>query len=58
MNAIRSLNNNPVRVLWLAVILALFTAGTYLLIARKLPGVGDLQLEKDGGVITRVEVHS
>ncbi len=40
------------RILWLAVGLALFTAFTYLLMARNILGVGDLQMdEKPAGII-------
>ncbi len=39
------------RILWLAVGLALFTAFTYLLMARNILGVGDLQMDEKPAVI-------
>ena len=41
-------------VMWTAVALALITALTYLLIQFKILGVGDLQIEEDGGAIVYV----
>jgi hypothetical protein len=52
MNTLRSANR--VRSLWTAVGLALFTALSYVLIASRILGVGDLQVEQDGGVIIYV----
>ena len=52
MNTLRSANQ--VRSLWTAVGLALFTALSYVLIASRILGVGDLQVEQDGGVIIYV----
>jgi hypothetical protein len=43
MNTIQSANNNHVRILWLAVALALIAALAYILMAQNLLGVGDLQ---------------
>lgn len=42
------------RIMWLAVALAVFTAAAYVLIALGRLGVGDLQVEKDGGIIVYV----
>lgn len=52
MNTVRSANQ--AHILWTAVGLALFTALSYVLIASKILGVGDLQVEQDGGVIIYV----
>jgi hypothetical protein len=52
MNAIRSANNTPARVTWLAMTLALVTAISYILMALNILGVGDLQMdEKPAGII-------
>ena len=51
MNAFPS-NANQRRALWIAVGLAVFTALAYVLIARNILGVGDLQMdEKPAGII-------
>jgi hypothetical protein len=51
MNAFLS-NANQRRALWIAVGLAVFTALAYVLIARNILGVGDLQMdEKPAGII-------
>jgi hypothetical protein len=51
MNAFLS-NTNQRRALWIAVGLAVFTALAYVLIARNILGVGDLQMdEKPAGII-------
>ena len=52
MNTVRSANQ--ARILWTAVGLALFTALSYVLIASKILGVGDLQVEQDGDVLIYV----
>lgn len=54
MSAIPSAKENHVRILWSAAGLALFTAVSYVLIALHILGVGDLQVEKDGGAIVYV----
>lgn len=54
MIAVRSGNASRVRVLGLAVALALITALTYLLMARQVLGVDDLQPGEEGGVIVYV----
>jgi hypothetical protein len=52
MNTISSISKNHIRLLWMAVGLALFTALSYVLIALNLLGVGDLQMdEKPAGII-------
>jgi hypothetical protein len=53
MDVIRS-TNNQMRVMWLAVALAIFTAIAYLLIAFNVLGVGDLRLAEDAGAIVYV----
>lgn len=58
MTAVRSANASPVRVLWLAVALALITALAYLLMAWDVLNVGDLQPEEEGGVIVYVAAAS
>ncbi len=54
MIAVRSENVTPIRVLWLAVALALVTSLAYLLMAWDVLGVGDLQPDEEGGVIVYV----
>lgn len=54
MNVIPSANQTSIRILWTAVALALLTALSYVLIASHILGVGDLQVEKDGGAIIYV----
>jgi len=50
MRALQSPNQR--RILWIAVGLAIFTALAYMLIARNVLGVGDLQMdEKPAGII-------
>lgn len=51
MKTIQSTQPNQVRVMWLAVALALFAALVYMLIAWDLLGVGDLEMAADGDVI-------
>jgi hypothetical protein len=51
-------NANFVRMLWLAVALALITALTYMLMAWNVLGVGDLQPGEEGGVIVYVAAAS
>lgn len=51
MNTVQQSNSNTVRVTWLAAALAFISALAYLMIAWGTLGVGDLQLEQDGGVI-------
>lgn len=52
MKTIKQFNPGQPRILWIAVGLALFTALTYVLMARDLLGVGDLQMdEKPAGII-------
>jgi hypothetical protein len=54
MNAVQSAKSNHARVMWLATALALVAAMAYVLIARDLLGVGDLQMAADGDVIIYV----
>jgi hypothetical protein len=54
MNAIPSTNQNYVRIIWLAVVLALVAAIAYVLIAVDLLGIGDLKMESDGDAIVYV----
>lgn len=55
MNAIQSAHHKDVlRIIWLAVALALVAALAYLLIVRKILGVGDLQMAADGDIIVYV----
>jgi hypothetical protein len=54
MNTIRPASKQYSRVMWLAVTLALAAAIAYLLIARDILGVGDLQVAADGGAIIYV----
>jgi hypothetical protein len=52
MNNVQRSNSNPVRVMWLSIALAIFTALTYLLMIWNVLGVGDLQMdEKPAGII-------
>jgi hypothetical protein len=52
MNSIKQSNSNPVRVMCLAVGLAIFTALAYLLMVWNVLGVGDLKMdEKPAGII-------
>jgi hypothetical protein len=53
MNAIQSTNNH-VRLMWLAVGLALVTALAYILMALNVLGVGDLQMDEKPAVIIYV----
>lgn len=46
MNAIQSTHPSHIRVMWLAITLAIFTALTYVLIAFNVLGVGDLQMDE------------
>ena len=49
---IKQFNSNQLRMMWIAVGLAIFTAFAYLLIAQNFLGVGDLQRdEKPAGII-------
>jgi hypothetical protein len=54
MNTIQSTNNNHVRVMWLAVGLALITALAYVLMALNVLGVGDLQMDEKPATIIYV----
>lgn len=54
MNAIQSTKPNHVRVMRLAVVLALVAALAYVMIALDILGVGDLQMAADGDVIIYV----
>ncbi len=52
MNTLQKSSLSLVRGMWLAVALAVFTALAYLMMARNLLGVGDLQMEeKPAGII-------
>jgi hypothetical protein len=54
MKAIPSTKLDQVRLVWLAVALALVAALAYLLIVWKILGVGDLQMAADGDAIVYV----
>lgn len=54
MNATQSTNNNSIRVIWIAVGLAIFTALAYVLIAFNILGVGDLQMDEKPATIIYV----
>src|SRR5512141_187473 len=54
MNTIQSTNNNHIRVMWLAVGLALITALAYVLMALNVLGVGDLQMDEKPATIIYV----
>jgi hypothetical protein len=54
MNTIRSSNDNRVHILWAAVGLALLAALSYILMARNVLGVGDLQMDEKPAVIIYV----
>ena len=54
MNIVQPNNTNYIRVLWLAVGLAVFTALAYRMIARGVLAVGDLQVAADGGAIVSI----
>jgi hypothetical protein len=54
MKTIQETNPNQVRIIWLAVTLAMITALAYLMIAWKILGVGDLKTAEDGDVIVYV----
>jgi hypothetical protein len=52
MNTVQRSSSNLVRVMWLAVALATFTALAYLLMVWNVLGIGDLQMnEKPAGII-------
>lgn len=51
MNTVQQSNSNYIHLVWLAAALAFISAVAYVLIARGMLAVGDLQLEQDGGVI-------
>ena len=52
MNTVQQSSANLVRVMWLAIALATFTAIAYLLMVWNVLGVGDLQMdEKPAGII-------
>jgi hypothetical protein len=57
-NAVSSKKNKHTRVIWLAVALALIAAIAYVMIAMKILGVGDLEVEQDAGVIVYVAAGS
>lgn len=54
MKAIQSTNHTVIRVMWLAVALALAAALAYVMIALDLLGIGDLKMGADGDVIIYV----
>lgn len=54
MNTLQSTNNNTIRVMWIAVGLAIFTAFAYVLIAFNILGVGDLQMDEKPATIIYV----
>ena len=58
MNTFQSTNNNHVRVMWLAVALALLAALAYMMIAWDFLSIGDLQTAKAGVVIIYVAAGS
>ena len=58
MNALQSTHTNHVRVMWLAVALALMSTLAYVLIALDLLGIGDLQMGSDGDAIIYVAAGS
>jgi len=58
MNAFQSTDNNHVRVMWLAVALALLAALAYMMIAWDFLSIGDLQTAKAGVVIIYVSAGS
>lgn len=52
MNTIRRTNSIQLRILWIGVSLAVFTALSYVLMAFNVLGVGDLQMEeRPAGII-------
>jgi hypothetical protein len=53
-NAISSKKSGHARVIWLAVALALIAAIAYVMIAMRILGVGDLEVEQDAGIIVYV----
>jgi hypothetical protein len=54
MNTIQPADNNHVRVMWLAVTLAVLAAIVYVLIAFNILGVGDLQMDERSPAIIYV----
>jgi hypothetical protein len=54
MNAVQTTKPNEVRVMWLAVGLAFFSALAYVMIVWDILGVGDLQMAADGDVIVYI----
>ena len=54
MSTVQSTKNNMIRVMWVAVSLAIFTALAYVLIAFNVLGVGDLQMDEKPAVIIYV----
>src|SRR4030095_10128803 len=54
MNTLQSTSNNTIRVMWIAVGFALFTAFAYVLIAFNILGVGDLQMDEKPATIIYV----
>ena len=54
MNTIQQSNANHIRMMWLAVALAMITAISYLLMAFNILGVGDLQMDEKPAVIIYV----
>jgi hypothetical protein len=58
MNGVQQSNTNRIRLIWLAVALALVAALAYIMIAMNLLGVGDLEMAQDGDVIVYVAAGS
>ncbi|HLO33606.1 MAG TPA: hypothetical protein VK249_30940 [Anaerolineales bacterium] len=58
MNTVPATRPNHVRVIWLAVALALVAALAYVLIALDFLGIGDLKMGPDGDVIIYVAAGS
>jgi hypothetical protein len=58
MNTFQSANNNQLRVMWLAVVLAQLAALAYMMIAWNVLAIGDLETAKDGVVIIYVAAGS
>jgi hypothetical protein len=54
MNTLQSTSNNTIRVMWIAVGLAIFTAFAYVLIAFNILGVGDLHMDEKPATIIYV----
>jgi hypothetical protein len=58
MNVVQQSNTNRLRLIWLAVALALVAALAYVMIALDILGVGDLEMAQDGDVIVYVAAGS